>query len=84
MKTIQVPIDEPLLERIDCAAREQQTPRAEFIRAALERELRRLRDEEAARQYEEAYRKQPLTPEEKEELKEWQAIQVWPDDDAGW
>jgi metal-responsive CopG/Arc/MetJ family transcriptional regulator len=84
MKTIQLTIDEPLLERVDCAAREQHSARSEFIRTALERELRRLREEEVGRQYEESYRKQPMTAEEIEELAEWQAIQAWPDDDEEW
>lgn len=80
MKTIQVTIDEPLLERVDCAAREQHAELSEFIRLALERELRRIDMREAERQYAEAYRKQPQTEEElRDEVDAFAAIAPIPE-----
>jgi metal-responsive CopG/Arc/MetJ family transcriptional regulator len=78
MKTIQLTIDEPLLERVDCAAREQHSARSEFIRSAIERELRRIAIREAERQYADAYRKQPLTA---EEIDGWEAVRGIPEDE---
>ena len=42
MKTIQITIDEELLERVDSATQLQRVARSQFIRTALEDALRQL------------------------------------------
>ncbi|MFN0147948.1 MAG: ribbon-helix-helix domain-containing protein [Dehalococcoidia bacterium] len=55
MKTIQITIDEPLLERLDCLLEKQHAPRSAFIREAVERELHRLEIAAAEEQWRAAY-----------------------------
>ena len=77
MKTIQMTIDEPLLEQLDEEATRENMARSAFIRMALQRELRRRSQAELERQDAEAYRLQPQTAEELTELREWGEIQHW-------
>lgn len=58
-KIIQVPMEDELRQRLDSLAEQQKKPRAEVIREACRRYLRRLQEEEWDRQYEEGYRRMP-------------------------
>jgi len=78
MKTIQITIDEPLLDRLDQQVRCSGKARSAFIRTAIARELRRLQIAEMDRRHAEAYR---LHPPDEEELSDWESVQAWPDDD---
>ncbi|MEO9254754.1 MAG: CopG family transcriptional regulator [Tepidiformaceae bacterium] len=80
MKTIQMTIDEPLLEQLDREASRENMARSALIRVALVAELRRRRQTELERQDREAYRLHPQTAEELAEVDEWMEIQDWGDD----
>ncbi len=58
-KTIQVPIEDELLERIDTSAGAAAQSRAAFIREACKQRLKSLEAEELDRRYVAGYRKKP-------------------------
>ncbi len=58
-KIIQVPIEEPLLSRIDETASAVSESRAAFIREACRLRLRNLEARELERRYVDGYRKKP-------------------------
>lgn len=76
MKTVQVTIDEGLLERIDHAVQEIGINRSAFIRDAVLLALRQLRIRRLEAQHIAGYRKQPMG---QEEVDEWDSIRVWGD-----
>jgi metal-responsive CopG/Arc/MetJ family transcriptional regulator len=77
MKTIQMTIDEQLLEQVDEAVETLNTNRSAFIREALEQVLKeyriRLMDEQVA----EAYTR---IPDDVSEVEIWREAQVWGDE----
>jgi predicted transcriptional regulator len=76
VRTIQVTIDEPLLDRLDDELSSTHQPRSAFIRNAIENELRRRDVEAAERAWEESYRKNPV---DEKEMAAWESIQDWGD-----
>lgn len=74
MKTIQVTIDEELLERLDRQLAGASKARSAFIRAAIERELRRAEICEMERRWKESYARQPA---DSDELEAWESAQEW-------
>jgi len=66
MKTIQMTIDDKLLEDVDKLTAELETTRSAFMRSALQAAIKRYRIREAERRYIESYTKQPQQPEEYE------------------
>jgi len=66
MKTIQMTIDDKLLEDVDKLTAELETTRSAFVRSALQAAIKKHRIREMERKHEEAYRKQPQQPEEYE------------------
>ncbi|RIK41796.1 MAG: CopG family transcriptional regulator [Chloroflexi bacterium] len=76
MKTIQMTIDEGLLDRIDRAVLELGTNRSAFIRNAVENALRQLRIHQLEAQHVAGYERQPLPA---GEIEEWDAIRAWGD-----
>lgn len=62
MKTIQVTIDEELLERLDRQLAGASKARSAFIRAAIERELRRAEICEMERRHRSGYLRLPARP----------------------
>ena len=62
MKTIQMTIDEPLLEQVDETVEELQTTRSAFIREALEQALRAYRVRHLEERDEAGYRAVPAEP----------------------
>lgn len=64
MKTIQVTIDEDLLERLDRQLSGAQKARSAFIRAAIERELRRAEIREMEQRHRLGYLRLPPQPDE--------------------
>lgn len=75
-RIIQVPMNEDLLERLDAYSSERGQSRSAFIREACAKYVAKLTEEEADRQYAEAYRK---FPEDLGEIKAWTrlAAEVW-------
>lgn len=74
MKTVQMTIDEALLERVDEATQMLGMARSAFIRRALELALRDLNIAELERQHREGYQRHPVTP---GEFDVWEAEQAW-------
>jgi len=76
MKTVQLTLDESLLEEVDKAARELGTSRSAFTRGALRAALRRRRIKALEERHRGGYELRPVEP---SELHEWEEEQVWPD-----
>lgn len=74
MKTIQMTIDEQLLEQVDSAVNELQINRSAFIRNALQLALKELHIHKLEAQQARGYRRQPDTA---TDLAEWEPEQVW-------
>ena len=74
MKTIQMTIDESLLEEVDLVSQDLKTSRSAFIRAALQRALLRHAIEKLEKQHAEGYAQHPVQP---GEFDVWQAEQAW-------
>ncbi|MCK6563499.1 MAG: ribbon-helix-helix protein, CopG family [Dehalococcoidia bacterium] len=62
MKTIQINIDEELLERLDRRLCGKAKARSAFVRAAIERELRRAEVAELEKQWRDGYLRMPAKP----------------------
>jgi metal-responsive CopG/Arc/MetJ family transcriptional regulator len=62
MKTIQMTIDDRLLQLVDKMSRARKTTRSAFIRAALEAEIRRQRIHEDEARHAEGYARKPVAP----------------------
>jgi metal-responsive CopG/Arc/MetJ family transcriptional regulator len=77
MKTIQMTIDEQLLERVDEAVETLNTNRSAFIREALEQVLKGYHIRQLEQQEAEAYAHMPM---QLEEVEMWREAQVWGDD----
>jgi metal-responsive CopG/Arc/MetJ family transcriptional regulator len=74
MKTIQITIEEDLLQRVDLVTQMYGLARSQFIRKALEDTLRQLTIEELERKQAEGYLRQPATP---NEFDVWDPEQIW-------
>lgn len=74
MKTIQITIDDDLLEEVDTAIKTLNTTRSAFISAALRARLKKIKIEEMDRQHREGYEKYPVQP---SEFDGWETEQVW-------
>ena len=64
MKTIQMTIDDRLLQWVDKMCRARKTTRSAFIRDALEAEIRRQRIREDEARHAEGYARKPVAPAE--------------------
>lgn len=74
MKTIQMTIDEDLLEEVDLLVNQMDITRSAFIRQALRESLQRQKIAEMERKQIEGYLRYPQQPEEFdlwEEVREW-------------
>ena len=74
MKTIQMTIDESLLEDVDRAGDEMGTNRSLFIRMALQNALRQHAIEKLEVRHAAGYAEVPPTV---DEVEEWSVEQVW-------
>jgi metal-responsive CopG/Arc/MetJ family transcriptional regulator len=76
MRTVQMTLDERLVDRVDRAARRLGKSRSSFTRDALRDALARLAMQEKERQHRRGYESTPVTP---GEFEGWSKEQVWPD-----
>lgn len=76
MKTVQMTLDESLVEDVDKAATALGTTRSAFTRDALRTALARLRRQELEKRHRAGYERQPVQP---GEFSDWNDDQVWPD-----
>lgn len=76
MKTVQMTLDEALVDQVDQAAETMGTTRSAFTRDALRAALSDLRRKDLERRHREGYLKKPVQP---GEFGDWENEQVWPD-----
>jgi metal-responsive CopG/Arc/MetJ family transcriptional regulator len=76
MRTVQMTLDERLVDRVDRAARRLGKSRSAFARDALRDALSRLATIEKERQHRRGYEAKPVQP---GEFDDWPREQVWPD-----
>jgi len=77
MATIQVVLDDALLELTDELAEKRSVNRSALIREALRSYLKKVRFQELERQESAAYERQP---DELDEVYRWERVADWPDD----
>ena len=77
MTTIQVVLDDDLLDLTDQLAKKRHINRSALIREALRAHLKKLRYQDLESQEREAYRRQP---DEMAEVTLWERVAEWPDD----
>ncbi len=73
MKTVQMTLDEGLVEAVDEGARRLGTTRSGFVRKGLRQALTRLRERELEQQHRAGYQRRPVKP---EEFDVWEREQV--------
>jgi len=74
MKTIQMTLDEDLLNRIDKAIKELNTTRSALIRESVQHYLERLKVKKLEKKHREGYLQQPVAA---GEFDVWEDEQVW-------
>jgi metal-responsive CopG/Arc/MetJ family transcriptional regulator len=74
MKTIQITIDETLLDKVDQATPSQKIARSKFIRKALIAALSQVAVEKLEQIHSEGYRQTPVSP---GEFDIWESEQAW-------
>lgn len=77
MKTVQMTIDEELLDAVDTAVRHLGTSRSAFLRAALQQALKEMQITALEQQHIAGYQRHPVEP---TEFDIWQDEQVWEDE----
>ena len=74
MRTVQMTLDDELVQEIDQVAKKLGTTRSAFTREALRAALAHVRRQEMERQHREGYARQPVQP---GEFSDWEDEQVW-------
>ncbi len=77
MKTVQMTLDEDLLEAVDLVSTKLNTSRSAFTRHALKEAVERYYTEQLEQQQREGYLRQPVT---REEFGDWETEQSWGDE----
>lgn len=74
MRTVQMTLDEELVDAVDEAAAKLGTSRSAFTREALRQALTHVRIRELERKHREGYRKNPVA---RDEFDVWEHEQAW-------
>lgn len=74
MTTIQIPIEETLLTKVDRVIQSLATTRADYVQKALKLTLNQDEIKLREKQHEESYARKPMLP---EEIDEWDSVRVW-------
>jgi CopG family transcriptional regulator / antitoxin EndoAI len=74
MKTVQMTLDNDLLEAVDRVVKQSKTTRSAFTRAALMAAVREFRVRQLEEKHRKGYAKHPVVP---DEFSEWESEQVW-------
>ena len=74
MRTVQMTLDDELIQEIDQAVKRLGTTRSAFTREALRAALTQLRHQEMERKHREGYARKPVEP---GEFSDWENEQVW-------
>lgn len=76
MRTVQLTLDEDLIEQVDALAKQMGTTRSGLTREALRAAIARRRTQALERKHRRGYRKKPV---KKGEFDIWQTQQKWGD-----
>jgi metal-responsive CopG/Arc/MetJ family transcriptional regulator len=76
VKTVQMTLDEELVQAVDEAAKRLGTTRSAFAREALREALSREREKHREQKHREGYERYPV---KRGEFDGWENEQVWPD-----
>ena len=74
MKTVQMTLDEELVDAVDRAVKKLGTSRSAFTREALKNALNNMRVEALERRHREGYARYPV---EADEFGDWESEHVW-------
>ena len=74
MKTIQMTLDESLVEAVDRVSKQLNTSRSAFTRKALREALVRYSQEQMERKHREGYARHPVSA---DEFSVWETEQAW-------
>jgi len=74
MRTVQMTLDDELVQQVDHAAQQLGTTRSAFTRDALRAALAEINRQEMERRHREGYLHQPVVP---GEFSDWEDEQVW-------
>jgi metal-responsive CopG/Arc/MetJ family transcriptional regulator len=77
MRTVQMTLDDDLVEAVDRVSRQLHTSRSAFTRKALREALSRYDIEELERKHRQGYRQHPVSG---DEFSVWETEQVWGDE----
>ena len=80
MRTVQMTLDDTLVQEIDQVVKKLGTTRSAFAREALRAALAQMARQEMEQRYREGYRRKPV---QRGEFSDWEDEQVWVDD-ATW
>ena len=76
MRTVQMTLDDELVEAVDRVAEQLKTSRSAFTRQALREALSRYSLEQLEQKHREGYKKHPVSD---DEFSVWETEQVWGD-----
>ncbi len=76
MRTVQMTLDEKLVERLDKAVKTLGTSRSAFTRAAIQVALNRIKGKSLERRHRAGYTAKPV---KRGEFDRWHGEQAWPD-----
>ena len=77
MKTIQMTLDDDLVQAVDRVSKELHTSRSAFTRKALREAISRYNLEQLEAKHREGYERHPVTA---DELSVWESEQAWGDE----
>ena len=77
MRTVQMTLDENLIDAVDSVVKELHTTRSAFTRAALQRAIARIRMEKLEERHRQGYLKKPVS---EGEFSVWEGEQKWGDE----
>jgi len=80
MRTVQMTLDDTLVQEIDQVVKKLGTTRSAFAREALRAALAQMARQEMEQRHREGYRRKPV---QRGEFSDWEDEQVWVDD-ATW
>lgn len=77
MRTIQMTLDDDLVQAVDRVSKQLHTSRSAFTRKALREALSRYNTEQLERKHRQGYERYPVT---KDEFSIWEVEQAWGDE----
>ena len=77
MKTVQMTLDENLIQTVDKVVKQRHTTRSAFTREALEQAIARIKTERLEEKHRNGYIRKPETD---DEFEVWRKVQKWGDE----